>query len=116
MSSSTGKLDEQADRAELARTQALLSVLGPMSATTSIEGIIAHTLSLRPKGISVHHITYTGGKQNSIVLNGTAQAREAVSAYQKSLQADPIFTGVAVPIEDLVGSGSSFSVTLMGNF
>ena len=114
---SAGKIDEQADHAELARTQGLITQLSPVAfATSSPLDAIEHALLLRPKGITVARIMFTNGKQDTIVFNGTSQTRESVNAYRKVLQSDPSYASVVIPVEDLVGNGNQLTVTLSGSF
>jgi Tfp pilus assembly protein PilN len=103
------------DQADILRAQSLLATLAPLTlATTTPSQVVAEALALRPKGVSVDHITYTSG---SVILDGTAASREGVNAYKKALGADARFTSVSVPLSDLTGAqGGHFSLTLLGNF
>jgi hypothetical protein len=48
---------------------------------------------------------------------GIGTGRVAINAYREALAADPHFTGVAVPVGDLLGTaGGKFSITLTGAF
>ena len=116
-SQAISQIDEEADRAELARSQALLSELAPAaSATTSPVAALSRILSARPKGIAIYHLAYATGKQNTIVLGGTASTREAINTFRKSLEGDPAYKSVSVPFQDLIGTSNQFNMTIVGNF
>ncbi len=102
------------DQTDILHAQSLLAALAPLTlATTTPSQVVAEALALRPKGVSVDHITYTSG---SVILDGAAASRESVNAYKKVLGADARFTSVSVPLSDLTGAGGHFSLTLLGDF
>jgi hypothetical protein len=114
-SGGSGSASDQADRDAIIHTQAILGTLAPLvSATTTPTDAVSVTLALRSAGVSVNHITYASG---SMIVSGTAAAREAIDAYRQALGADPHFTNASVPVGDLAGApGGSFTITLSGNF
>jgi hypothetical protein len=106
------------DRDQINRTQSLLAELTPLvSATTSPVDIVSRALALRPSGVTVDHITYTSGHPSVIMLVGSAAAPSEIDAFRAALAAEPRFTSVSVPVNDLVGAGGGrFSITISGNF
>ncbi|MCR4325450.1 MAG: hypothetical protein NUV59_01440 [Patescibacteria group bacterium] len=109
------------DLSAIARTQTLLSVLRPFTAsvtsTTTPHGIISLALSLKESGIHVDHIIYASGQQNSVTFSGTADAPSYIAEYRRALEETPPFTSADVPLGDLVGAqGGRFSMTLKGDF
>ena len=109
---------DQADRSAIIRTQQLVSKLAPLvSASTTPTQTISRALAARPSDIGVDHIVYTAGAPGTLIIGGTARAREAVSAYRQALMGDSLWKSVMVPVGDLAGApGARFSVTLSGDF
>jgi Tfp pilus assembly protein PilN len=102
------------EQAAAVRTQTLITNLTPIAnATSSPTDTLSVALSLRPAGISITTITYTGGSKSSILLTGTSERREAVTAFRDALQASGRFSNVAVPVAALVGTQEGrFTITL----
>lgn len=105
----------QSERAEITRAQSLITALSPfVSSTTTVSGAIGTALALRPKGVSVDLIRYVS---KEIIIVGSASTRDGINAYRQTLQSDPHFKTVSVPVGDLAGTqGGRFSVTLTGEF
>ncbi len=102
------------DRLTMGETQSLIALLAPsVTATTTPANVIARILELRPKGVLVDHITYSGG---TFLLAGSSGVRDGVGLYRTALDAEPIFTTVSVPVGDLVGASGRFSMTITGQF
>jgi hypothetical protein len=102
----------------MVRAQLLLTQLHPLlSATTSPSGAVAFALASRPSGVTIERISYTSGDEGSLIIVGTALARELIEAFRAALSADPHFSDVSVPVGDLIGvGGGHFSITLSGAF
>ncbi len=117
-SSTIPKAVNTEDREAIARVRSALAALSPVvSATTTPLTAIEHALSLRPSTISITRISYTAGKQGTLMLVGSAATREAISGYRQALAADPLFKTASIPVSDLTGApGAQFSLTLTGNF
>lgn len=116
---SLGKSGEiQKERTEVARAQSLVTALSPfVASTTQPSEVVGIALALRPKGISVDHVSYASGVTGEIMIVGFSLAREAINVYRQALQADAHFKTVSVPVGDLAGTqGGRFSVTLTGDF
>lgn len=107
-----------ADRDLLKHIQSRVGELGPLvAATSSPSEAIAAALTLRPSGISIDRINYTGGKKPTIVLAGSSRSGDLVNTYQRALAASSRFAGVSVPIGALAGVGDGrFNITLLGAF
>ena len=106
-----------ADRAAIQSIQTMLKVLAPLTATSTPTSVITQALSLRPSGVVVDHVTYSGGVSGTVMLVGSTATREAINAYKQALSADPRWKTVSVPIGDLTGEpGARFSITLSGAF
>lgn len=103
------------DQAKHARALALVTALNPVVlATTTPSASVAAALLARPKGVSVTSVSYSKGK---ILLSGASTNRQAVNDYRETLEADPRFTSVAVPVAALVGTQEGrFTMTLGGSF
>ena len=113
------KADQSSDLITLLGAQALVSAVSPMlaTATTTPSSAIASALADKPKGIVISQITYQQGQPDVIILNGTASGRGIINTFQQSLQQDPRFSSVNVPISDLIGTDkNNFSITLSGTF
>ncbi len=117
-SSTSSNKATDTDHAAIVAVQSIVASLSPIvAATTSPAAAIAEALSLRPSGITVDHITYSGGDPGTIMLVGSAATREAINGYRQALSADPHFKSVSVPVGDLAGApGGRFSLTLSGTF
>ena len=110
--------ENEKDRGDILRAQALVAQFSPMSSSTApvLEAILA-ALRARPAGASVDDIRYTTEDESSIVINGTAANRASISAYREALSADPHFENVSVPAGAFAGTeGGRFSITLTGAF
>jgi hypothetical protein len=107
--------DDAADRTEAAKTQTLIATLLPVArATSSPMDAISEALLGRPSDITINRMTYTDGKQKTIVLGGTAPSREGINALRKGLEAKGIYESVTVPVGDLIGAtGNQFTITLV---
>ena len=104
---------------EIMRTQILITQLAPVAAASSSLAVaIMSVLEKRPIGVHVDSITYTMGLTGStITMEGLADARDKIEKYRASLQTDPRFSSVKLPVGDLLGNkGSRFTITLTGNF
>ena len=116
-SSTPQSVANEADRAAIQSIQTMLKTLAPLTATSTPTSAIIQALSLRPSGITVDHITYSGGNSGMIMLVGSTATREAINAYKQALSADSRWKTVSVPIGDLTGDpGARFSITLSGAF
>ena len=108
---------QAADRAVMAHTQAVVAALSPLLASTTASALITDAIGARPAGITIDHVTAAAGSPGTIILTGSAGSNSEVSAYQRALQADPHFSGVSVPVADLIGSvNGEFSITLNASF
>jgi hypothetical protein len=103
------------DQAAALRTQGLLKHLAAVaSATTSPTEALTTALSQKPAGVSITVVSYTASSK-SMLLTGTSQRREAVTAFRDALEGSRRFTTVAVPVAALVGTQEGrFTVTLNG--
>ena len=116
-SSTPQRVANEADRAAVQSIQTMLKILAPLTATSTPTSAIIQALSLRPPGITVDHITYSGGGSGMVMLVGSTATREAINAYKQALSADSRWKTVSVPIGDLTGDpGARFSITLSGAF
>jgi Tfp pilus assembly protein PilN len=104
-----------AEQTAAVRTQGLITTLKPLaSATSSPSDALLRALALKPPGVSITSITYSGGK-SSVVLSGTSARREAVDEFRRALEASARFTTVSVPVSAIVGTQEGrFSITLGG--
>jgi len=117
-STSTPKtIATEADRAAVASLQNTLEALSPLISTTTPTATVIQALSLRPAGITIDHITYSGGNPATIMLVGAAATRESINGYRQALSGDSHWKTITVPVGDLTGEpGARFSITLSGNF
>lgn len=114
---STRSQESAQDTQSLADAQILVAQLSPILATSTPARITADVIAVRPKGVSIEHVVYSGGTPARLVVSGTATNRDAVNEYRATLSTDTRFTSVTVPINALVGSSdNSFSLTLTGAF
>ncbi len=106
--------DADGDYAIQVRTQGLLDTFTPIvSATTSPTDLLQAALAVKPPGISVTSMSFSGGAKGSIVLSGVARDRLAVNAFSEALQRTEKFGTVTVPVASLVGTQDGrFTVTL----
>ena len=106
--------DVAADSAAIAHTKALLAALSPLSATSSLDAILA-ALSQSGKGIQVDNISYSVS-QRSLALAGHADTPGDVNTFQQALQSDLRFSDISVPVSALLGSqNGSFTITMKIN-
>lgn len=111
---SQGSGDVAADSAAIAHTKALLAALAPLSATSSLDAILA-ALSQRGDGVHVDDISYSVSQQ-SLALAGHADTPGDVNAFQQALQSDLRFKNISVPVSALLGSqNGSFTITMQVN-
>jgi hypothetical protein len=102
-----------AEQAEAARTLALTQTLETFVATTSPSTTFIDALALQPQGVSVTSVRYSAGAAASLILSGTSEGREGVSAYRDALVSDGGFGKVSVPVAALAGTQQGrFSITL----
>lgn len=115
---SNAPIASAADRALIKRIQSRVDVLSPFAGATSTpSSLIKAVLAPRPSGVSVNHVTFTGGKTFTIMLTGTAVSPDKIGNYQASLAQNPSFTGVSVPVGALAGTNDGhFNVTISGIF
>jgi len=106
--------DAKADSAAVAHTKALLTSLQPVSATSSLDALLA-ALSQRGEGVHVDNISYSVTQQ-SIAIAGHADTPGDVNTFQQALQSDLRFSNVSVPVSALLGSqGGGFTITMKIN-
>lgn len=110
--------EAKTDLADVSKAQALVQQLSPIvSSTSSISRAIDKALAARPKGVHIDDIQFVDGESGSIAIGGMADDRGAINAYRTSLQSVTLFTGIKLPVGDLIGTqGGRFNVTLSGNF
>lgn len=114
LSSETGG-EAPVEQAEAARTLALIQTLNAFVATSSPSLTLEAALAIRPQGVSVNSVRYSGGASASLVLSGVSSRREGVNQYRDALLADGRFGKVSVPVAALVGTQEGrFSMTLSG--
>lgn len=103
------------EQAAALRAQNYIRILGPLaSATSTGSDVIGAAVAARPPGVKITSIAYHAG---SLLVSGTAQNRQAVSAYRDALDADDRFTAISVPVAALVGAQDGrFTLTLNGSF
>lgn len=111
-------LQSKQDSAEIASAQSLLLQLSPIAtASSTVSAAILDALDERPSGVHVDHVVYTAGTAATIAIGGTADSRAHIDKYRNTLQNDPRFPSVKLPVGDLVGAqGGRFTITLSGNF
>lgn len=108
---------KNADTSAIAETQALLTQVVPTVGTSSPTTAIMAALTLREKGITIDHITFSVGNPSSLILSGSASVKDSVNSYRAILAADGHFSSVTVPVSALVGADSGkFTMTLAGIF
>lgn len=109
------KIDTIAERDLALETQALIDQISPMlTASSSALAAIQHSLSRRPSGITITRITYSVSKNRSLVLMGTSASRESTNAFKRALEETKAYESVSVPVGDLVGRDTRFTITLSG--
>ena len=102
------------DGQALVEAQALLYQMNTLLGTSTPVALIADVLAKRPPKTTVNHVTYTPG---TLVFSGAAERRDDVNAFRATVAADARFSGVAVPINALVGvEDGAFTMTLTGSF
>jgi len=109
---------DRTDRTDITRAQTLLVQLSPVasSTTTSLDALNA-AMQARPSGVVLRSLSYTTGKESTIVITGEAPGGAAISAYRTALSADARFKTVSVPISDLAKTQrGTFTITLTGAF
>lgn len=109
-----------ADRSQIAEVQAFTDQLRPFVAasTTPTEALLL-ALAVKPSGISLDNVTYSGGTgaAGQLILAGSTRAPDLISAYQSALAKDAHFKSVSVPVGALVGTREGrFTITLTGPF
>jgi Tfp pilus assembly protein PilN len=68
-------------------------------------------------GISISNISLKRTDTGSITLAGTAATRDALVTFSKSLQGEPSFSGISLPISSLAKSRDiSFSISINSHF
>ncbi len=109
---------QREDAFQLERSQFLINEVLPLiAATSSTMDVVEDALALRPSGVRITRVTYSGGAEEERIMLVGVGTREQVSAYRDALTGSGLFTGVAVPVSALVGSEESgFSVVLTGKF
>ncbi|MEN9561540.1 MAG: hypothetical protein RIQ56_813 [Candidatus Parcubacteria bacterium] len=103
---------------ELAQSQAILKDLANVvAATSSPSRAIREALMARPKGITVHNVTYSGSPA-TLVISGNGASRDVISEYRENLLKDKRFMSVSIPVSALVGAEESgaFSATVITNY
>jgi hypothetical protein len=109
---------------DITLARALITQLEPVAAaSSSVSSAIISALEKRPSGVRVDSIDYLATASgptmsvHTITMEGMAEARDQIDKYRAALQADPRFTSVRLPVDDLLGKkGSRFTITLTGNF
>jgi hypothetical protein len=106
------------DQTAALRAQGLITALLPIAnATSSPTEALSLALAQKPAGISITAITYSSGAKSAIALTGTADRREAVSAFRDNLEKTGRFSKVEVPVAALLGTQEGkFTITLSGIF
>ncbi len=101
----------------LARAQAQIGIVLPiLTATSSPVSVVEQAIAMRPKGVTVDRVRYTGGSQKQQIQLGGKASREALTAYRTALEASKLFSSVSVPVGALFGDTGTFSITLTGTF
>lgn len=99
------------DDAAIEHTQALLAAMQPFATSSSLASI-SDALSQLGTGITLSDISYSTA-EHSLTLSGQAQTPDEVNTLRQTLQADPVFSGVTVPVAALLGSqGGGFTITM----
>jgi len=112
---------DKQDGADISQTKSLMTALAPVAAaSSSATTALIDALSEKPAGVHIDNAVYnapTQGSQSTIAIGGVADNRASMDKYRTTLQSDPLFSSVKLPVGDLLGSqGGRFTVTLTGNF
>ncbi|OGG58574.1 hypothetical protein A2765_02515 [Candidatus Kaiserbacteria bacterium RIFCSPHIGHO2_01_FULL_56_24] len=104
------------DQSAAVRAQGLITALQPIAnASSSPTEALSLALAQKPAGLSITAITYTGGAKGTLALTGTADRREAVSAFRDGLEKTGRFSKVEVPVAAILGTQEGkFTITLSG--
>ncbi|HEY4514300.1 MAG TPA: hypothetical protein VJH69_03150 [Candidatus Paceibacterota bacterium] len=113
-----GESDPVAEKNELSRSRDILLRATPaISASSSPSDLISAALSRRPQGIYVNRISFTAGRDGTMIIAGDATGREELNQYREELSKDERFTAVSIPVGSLIeAKGGEFTITLKGLF
>ena len=74
------------DRVEAQEAQELIAALLPIAtSTTRVPRVIEQALSLRPSGVLVEAVSYSGGEVYTAIISGVSESRDALNAYRAAL-------------------------------
>jgi len=112
------ELESVAEKDEILRSREVLLRATPLIfATSSPTELVSSILSRRPKGLQINRISFTSGREGTIILEGNVASREEINQYREELSKDVRFTAVSIPVGSLVEAGGGrFTITLKGAF
>ncbi len=76
-------------------------------------------LSGKPGGVSIRSINFRHvvGEPSIITLDGLAATRSSLVSFSKTLESEPMFTSVGLPVSNLAKeSNVKYSLSVQGNF
>ncbi len=103
--------------ARIADIQAKMSTLKGLAAGKPLVPAVGRVVARLVPGITLSSIILKRSDQGSIVVSGSADTRDDLVAFSKSLQGDPSFRGVGLPVSALVKSQDvGFSISIDSSF
>jgi len=99
------------------KTNADLALL-KNNGSVSFVGLVSKVLARKPVGIKIEGLTISQNTPtHQISISGTARLREDLVTFKKSLEDEPLFVKVELPVSSLAKSSDiNFTVTVTGNF
>ncbi len=95
-----------------------ITTLSQLSTETAMVSLVDRIVTVRTPSIHIKGISLKRGTSaGSISISGIADTRDALVAFSKSLQGDPTFTNVVLPVATLAKSKDiGFSITIDSTF
>jgi type II secretory pathway component PulM len=96
-------------------TQAVLSLLSAHLPQGSVNATLARLISLKGPSISLQEISTMNqtASTSQVTVHGIALTREALLAFSQRLEADQVFSNIALPVSAFAkDSNISFSLTM----
>jgi hypothetical protein len=93
------------------------AAVGAVAREERMASVIERVISRRTAGIVISGLSFRRGDSGAISLSGVAATREGLVSFVKSLEAEPAFSNVVLPVSALAkGKDISFSISLTSKF